>query len=1229
MGRNKAKKPKKARPNALSGLDRLVRTYQADDLWALIVAAGSSPNLRHRWASVGAMAYASIRADWAASGDSVDMHALDPLLEEAVEQFPALAWNEDFVAADPRLDVRLRIGNSVRRLFPGCIERPVADIDRATLTSRAVDEFVRRIHGFGIQDVVDVITAHVDASLAVLAPGWPASEAEGDAEPTGTLQEAELIASRALLPTEDAPGDSERLNLALGWLTKDASAVSFDPMHPQSAFGRCARVRRGTEIRWLPLAFLPEVLSYAVGELGASVAHLPEARLRFAQESAAAARNYLWRFSPSVLGPNDLEDGPAVSPRNVVQWIAPVDREVVLAVQMLSELGDSVSLPGEPVVKRIADASPSPTQLSVPFAYRGVSIPEGTEVIPLLVASSPHHITASPGGPGLASMSLDDLRWIAQTANDDLDLAQFCKDLANPTGPQLMGWEVIDRWEPWRNRGKTFFAGGASPTMITFAPHSGEAEWELAATRTDVELTLSRLHLPVDRDSALTERAGTDAPTVVAWKNPSTDGAPGIREAVRELDAWVLHTGQHPVAVTWSDDWPANQWKLVIDIAGAIPFGVAQVESDWNTAHRPHTALGHVLEIVPGSASDPKTLFSIISSEVNPDGIHHVSAGLAFSVLEAFDGEGADLLIRDEMATLIEQLLRSGGVTEDDGAAVARAWRTAPPTLTFQIINTITQHNELRSPVDFNESLSSEIDRVIATSVKDVGVAPGTYTGAEAKRLDREILSRAAFDALRAKLAPYDRDDLIRYGMEQLERGAAQRDRELRGIRQSQKSLALAWDPIATANKIQSDAFQLRRANEVIVEAALRENPRGDSQLNEISWAGLLAAANAFVEATTRSEGVHLQVTPVALEINDLYEIDTVDDPTPVEPHAGAPYRLNQHELSLAMAAEQFDPEPRGSHGDPMNVEVSTAMEAAYGIGAIDLYAVFGGLASWPVDGTEGDVAVVTSRDAVRQVLDATDLGADDDGSEKVQAALALLTSTTDSLSEGEWQPWRTRQRKRRLLAQPIPELSDGTLVISPHYLLTSLRVYQAYLAQGVLPWTQPQPPRALDVALERFRNVKNKSLEDDIAQVLTEHRWNVETNIKETKARRLNLENLTTEIDVVAGKPGKKTLLLLEAKDPASVHALSQMRDQLDDFYLDRKNKPAYATQLARKRDDLLSHEAEVAAALKLPTSEKGHVVRPVFVTRHPIPAGFVDGPFEVLTIADLRDALDTDSID
>lgn len=1206
-----------------------MRSYEANDLWALVVAAGASPNLRHRWASVGAIAFASLRADWSAQGMRVDTQTLGALLNGAVNQFPVLAWNEDFIAADPRLDVRIRVGRAVRRLFPGCIERPVADIDRAAISARALDDLIRDRHGFGIQDVVEVITDHVDFALTTLAAAWPPPTAESDDEPTGILEAAELDAARALLRAGDSTTDANKAyKLALDWLTCDVGSLSFDPGHPQSAFGRCARVRRGTATRWLPLAFLPEVLSFAVGELAGSVADLPEARLRFAQESAAAARNYLWRFAPSVLGPNDLEDGPAVSPKNVVQWIAPVDENLVLAVQMLSEPSTRFRLHPEPIVKEIADKSPSSEPIAIPFVVRGVGVPPGTEVVPLLVTSGAHHITKSPGGPGLASMSLDDLRWIASTATDSLDLAFFCKELADPAGPELLGFEVIDQWEPWRTGGKTFFRGGAQPNVITFAPHGGEAEWERAATLSEVEIAISKLGLPVSHDNALVERVGSEAPTVVSWRRPQATGQPGIRETVREVDIWILHAGRFPLAVTLSDAWPKKYRKLALDLAGAVPFGVAQVETDWNAAHSSSTANAHVLELTPATSSSLRDLFTIAVAETDSFGIQRASMAVAISALELFDGPEADAIIRDQLADVISELLDAAGSSGPDCTTVSDAWRAAPPTLTFRVIDAMAQRNALRRPIDFNEALTADVDRIIASAVKENGVAPGTYTGAAAKALDRDILSRAALDALVGKLASFTCDDVVKYGMQQLERTSAMREQTLRAIRQSEQSLTLSWDPVTIANQIQSEALRLRRANEALVETALRESPSGSAHPGEISWASLLAAANAYIEATTRSEGVHLQVSPTALEISDLYEIRTIRNEAPVEPHDGAPYLLDHHELSLATAREQFISETAPARANPREADLSTAMRASFGMSTLDLYTVFGGLIAWPMDGQKDDVVVVTREEAVQQILRVTLLGSEADARSRIEAAIALLTSTASALREGNWQPWRARQRKRRLLVQPIPELQDGSLVIAPHYLRSSLEVYRRYLSQGLLPWTQPQAPRILERALEQYRDAKNGSLENDVAQVLKEHGWAVMQNIKESKASRLNIETLSTEIDAISGKVGKRTLLLVEAKDPASVHALSQMRDQLDDFYLDRRNKPAYATQLGRKLDDLVTHEAGIAAALKLP-AEVDYTIRPVFVTRFPIPAAYVGGPFEFLTLQELRTSLDADLFD
>ena len=82
----------------------------------------------------------------------------------------------------------------------------------------------------------------------------------------------------------------------------------------------------------------------------------------------------------------------------------------------------------------------------------------------------------------------------------------------------------------------------------------------------------------------------------------------------------------------------------------------------------------------------------------------------------------------------------------------------------------------------------------------------------------------------------------------------------------------------------------------------------------------------------------------------------------------------------------------------------------------------------------------------------------------------------------------------------------------------------------------------------------------------------------------------------------------LLEVKDPADVFVVPEIRRHLDRFYVTRGKDKAYAEQLGAKHKDL-SPDA-VAAALGLPVAEgSAYEIRPIFVTRRPVPAAFVDG--------------------
>jgi hypothetical protein len=513
------------------GLSRRLASYSLPGLLTLATAAGASPTTRHRWASVGHLTARSLAI--ASHGSKVVSPALlEQLLTAVHRDDPRIVSLEDFLPSDPRATVLARRGDRLVRLFPGSVERPVADVERADLVAASVDEFLIPRLGFGVRDYVDVGLLYLDHAIGVLSPAWP----DGDVADLGVapyISEAEYAAAAALasrpLPAEIT--GSTRRAAALRFATSAAATLPYEPDHPQSVFGRYLAVSLPPAawsqahsgnggLWWLPPAFIPDALGYGVSVLAPDAAGDPECARRFAQLTAGRARRALWRFG-DLLGPADHDTSPAVSPHDVVQWVSLLGEARAILVQLVARLSvDRMPFDEEPVALRICrEARSSTGSIQIPMPTGTLTLDPRTEVIPLLLIATAGHVVA-PQGPGGAAMSLDDLLWVARTADADSDLFMFCRELAAPGRPPIFGWEAINLWEWWRSNGKTFFGGGAAPHFMSIEPHWGEAEWRRASGQADLERALLATGLPPVSAFDLIERTGTGPPTLYAWGAP-------------------------------------------------------------------------------------------------------------------------------------------------------------------------------------------------------------------------------------------------------------------------------------------------------------------------------------------------------------------------------------------------------------------------------------------------------------------------------------------------------------------------------------------------------------------------------------------------------------------------------------------------------------------------------------------------------------------------------------
>lgn len=295
-----------------------------------------------------------------------------------------------------------------------------------------------------------------------------------------------------------------------------------------------------------------------------------------------------------------------------------------------------------------------------------------------------------------------------------------------------------------------------------------------------------------------------------------------------------------------------------------------------------------------------------------------------------------------------------------------------------------------------------------------------------------------------------------------------------------------------------------------------------------------------------------------------------------------------------------------------------------FGVSASDTISILFALGKWPLSESDDDAVVSDIDSIIRTLRDLLIFGAEPDGENRIRSAVGLLTSRPDELKSADWRPWHARSRQRRLLIQPIAALRDDFAVIALHFCLTSASVYLNYLTQGLLPWSSPSPPWALDRALANLRDARNRQLEDEVVDALLAAGYTCEVRIRERNAQRLGVPALSGEIDAVAGRPGSRTIWLLEVKDPADAYVVPEIRRHLDRFYVTRGKEKAYADLLSAKNKDLAPHASAVATALRLPvTDDLAYEIRPIFVTRRPVPAAFVGGPFPFATLQELTERL------
>lgn len=776
---------------------------------------------------------------------------------------------EDFTPYDGRRPVLVQWNSRLFRLLPGAMERPTQVVRQHRLLASVIDPILRPALGFGLADAGELLLRRIDRVAVALSPVWTEGPA-GEIGDPATVTEAE-VAAIARVPHMDALAseclDSVAAARALDRYTISSKKLRGDAlsMMVASTFGSTMAVRVGSSRIALPAGLLLEILPEIARDLTAIAVRL-EARVE--QRWHREVDNQIGR---RLQGTGHKIAGPArVGPDGHIHSLVFFDDRRVLAI------GNCAALTADGKSERIWSDSQHLKRVqpgvTVRTAMGDVTIPDDAQVLHAQVTAGP--VFTGAVGLMLPTFGLDDLEWILYSERGDHDdLWYFIRDLTVTPGlANQVAWDLIDKWEAW-HPDKSFYSGAETLDLMTFEAHTAVAEWNDAAEASSAELALHRLGLPSLRD----------------WPAAHLRGACGFEIADLNTDqVLTVLPWRIPVCINRTDpDAPRvhgdTLWRLSIG-------------ADWKLGHSKEAFL---------TAAD--------GSEINA-----LHIGFRFQdrndgpalTLEDYDSSGAltigwdprlQMLLAADSYAIEAELGRVIGTTIAPvfRAAFVQAWDAAPPGIRVDGYNVQQCARGLSEPLAVHETLLIDVQRDLATSLREDGLSPGSFIGSDASALESRRVFPWLLGRFHETIARFDSDALLMFALVQLECASSQRF-------MVEKRLGWSQGFPVTGDAIEDDqrerVARSTRILHLIIEEVLARPPAGARTVDDASWAQVLAVAELCIESCFRSDAIHWRLRDVSVDLSELFEISihSSGDPTDID--------MGAYEAARAVATRRFTP---------------------------------------------------------------------------------------------------------------------------------------------------------------------------------------------------------------------------------------------------------------------------------------------------------------------------------
>ena len=1087
----------------------------------------------------------------------------------------------------------VRWNGDLHRLLPGFLGRPIAAIDELGLLAHAIDPVLVDHRGYGLGDLIELVLRRMDHIAGVLSAAWPDDNVPEPDSPV-YITDNELGAVRQLediFVQVDACEAPERAREALLAHSVSPQRLVCRLDDPVSVFADTICLQFGAD-EWAPVPgglLLEALIACGVRLAGLASQLSGDTETRWRSLVSDRVGCMLAGSAHPITGP------VAASGASTIHSITQYSRTQLLVIDVAATLTkDGLHTALDSSDARLDTVVPGTELTGTAGLYR---VDDDADIVHLQVA-------AVPGVAGLDPRSkypmatLTDLRNIARSSfASPSDLWYFLRDYAQLRDSSLI-WSLnlAPLWMIWTSAGKSFHRDAVAPGLVSIDPHIMRSEWNDAADASALEHAMHRLGFP----------QLSDLP--VAWHDSEESLVGDFTESrMYRILAWEI-----PVAVS------------LCDRSGLFH------ETD---------PLWAVSKILSAKLKDTKGSFLALAAAA---GLTHLIFELGYD-----DGEDAlvlewfpDSLIRlrcnehlrtamlqdsHEVESAIGHLVADALSQTDAAERFKQDWDAAPPAVRIDGLRVVQDALELPPPIDVHDSQLNDIQRRLGGHLAE-HVAAGSYDGADAVRIESEVIYPWLIKQLHVVLARYRHEAMLEYALSQLERANHHRmvNQHRIGWRRG------TFDSDAREERAEEDRLTvLTKCISLIVEETVARTPQGCSSPDRLGWIELLGVAQLCIESSLRSESIHLRLADATMTITDRFGIDVSARFPEVDIHA---YHDARKAALLPKAvpmgsSEAHLPEPEDIQPQPLTdqvadlVEVDQELKATLGFGPDALRGVLSMACEWEVSSTTY-IAHVSAEAFLDRLTPLSALASRGEHARALEWLILRKTGLLEDAHDSSIEHWELERRAARVTTRPFIEGANGIYIL-PWTAQFTARILRNYLIEGRLPWPGHVLPDSVCRALDRYRQKVGKAFEDECVRVLADPRLIVRRGIKPSKAHRYGIDELYGEIDVLCVDPQTRRIWVIEAKDLTTPFSSRSLSHHISKFTDER----GFIDKLMKKVTDIRRNAADIAAHLGADSPTRPWTVIALIVTVNPEPAAYVqDVGVPICTIAQLVDVVLSD---